>query len=182
MTHYYFVRHGESTANAAGVVAGWADVALTDKGVEQAHALGRTIKESTVQFDLVITSTLTRAFDTAKIIAGAIEYPIDRIKVLPDLRERSSGDLEGAPVAEVYENSEEDILAYGGENAEVFRSRVLQAQDEIRSLAADAQNVLIVAHAGVYRMAVAINQQFEPATKMYTLPSPPNAELLQIPM
>ena len=55
------LRHGESTANAAGVLLGRTDAPLTDKGSRQAAALGPLLG-SVVR---VVSSPLTRARDTA---------------------------------------------------------------------------------------------------------------------
>ncbi len=97
MTTFYIIRHGESEANVKKIVQGngVGNTSLTEKGKEQAKALGDLVKN--VHFDYVYSSDLLRAIQTAKIIA--IEY---NLEVYPDkrLRERSQGKFEGMPVKE----------------------------------------------------------------------------------
>ncbi len=61
----YFVRHGESTTNKAEQYTGQLDVGLTDYGREQAVTAGRVITEQGLKVDLIISSPLVRAHDTA---------------------------------------------------------------------------------------------------------------------
>ena len=58
------VRHGESTWNLENRFTGWTDVELTAKGVEQARAAGRLLKEEGYEFDRCCTSVLKRAIWT----------------------------------------------------------------------------------------------------------------------
>jgi len=74
MTKYYFVRHGESESNCDGVLAGHLDYPLTDNGIRQAIDAAKSIKESGVKFDSMLSSPLSRAYDTAKIIASFNQY------------------------------------------------------------------------------------------------------------
>lgn len=182
MTTYYFVRHGESAANEKGLFAGSSDVPLTEKGIQQAQAVAERIRDGSVQFDAVFASPLLRAFDTAKIIAGQINYQLESIKILPDLHERSAGQLELAPVNQIYTVSEEDIAAYGGETAAGFMERAASVFADIKTKSVGMENVLIVAHAGIYKMAIALNQDILPATEAYQIPPPPNATLLTLPI
>ena len=182
MTKYYFVRHGESTANAEGLFAGFTNATLTDRGIAQAQAAAEDIAASGIHFDVIFASPLSRAFETAKIITEAVHYSSIDIIVLQDLRERSAGELELAPVKAVYDVSEEQMAIYGGETAEQFRHRAATVFEDIRQQTKDAQNVLVVAHAGIYKMAIALRQAIEPATEAYQIPPPPNARLLELPL
>jgi 2,3-bisphosphoglycerate-dependent phosphoglycerate mutase len=67
------LRHGESEWNAAGLVTGWVDVALSDRGAEEAAYGGRLLAESGLRPDVVHTSVLTRAIQTANIALEAAE-------------------------------------------------------------------------------------------------------------
>jgi len=180
MTTYHFIRHGESTANQQGLFAGFTDAPLTEKGLTQAQGVAKGIAEGDMWIDAIIASPLSRALDTAKTIAAAIHFPVDKIIVMQDLRERSAGQLELATVTDVYDVSEEQMTIYGGETADSFRERVKQAFAEIKQQTAGMQHVLIVAHAGIYKMAVALETGVEPATKAYQIPPPPNATLLPL--
>lgn len=60
----YVVRHGQSTANASATLAGWAQVPLTEKGVQQALQTRSLLQD--IRFDKVISSDLLRAVQTAE--------------------------------------------------------------------------------------------------------------------
>src|SRR3989449_6945956 len=58
------LRHGESDWNRENRFTGWADVDLSQKGVEEARAAGRLLKSGGYAFDLAFTSVLKRAIRT----------------------------------------------------------------------------------------------------------------------
>lgn len=94
MKKLYFVRHGQSEYNRDGLLAGTTETALTHQGKEQAHASGENAKS--LDIDYIISSPISRAYDTAKIIAEEIGYPIEKIEVNELLRERHFGEAEGS--------------------------------------------------------------------------------------
>lgn len=93
MKQLFFVRHGESELNRQRIYAGQTDTPLTDRGREQARLAGSRSKN--VPIDLIVSSPLSRALETAQIIAEAIGYPTERIITNPLFVERSLGSLEG---------------------------------------------------------------------------------------
>jgi 2,3-bisphosphoglycerate-dependent phosphoglycerate mutase len=62
------VRHGESVWNKENLFTGWADCPLSEKGLEEASAGGKLLKEEGFKFDVAYTSTLKRAIKTLWII------------------------------------------------------------------------------------------------------------------
>lgn len=89
------LRHGESTWNVSGQFTGWTDVGLTEKGIEEAKAAGRMMVEAGLRPDVVHTSVLTRAIETADIAlaeAGWEDLPTVRSW---RLNERHYGALQG---------------------------------------------------------------------------------------
>lgn len=58
------IRHGESQWNKENRFTGWADVPLSDKGIEEARNGGKLIKEAGLEFDQAYCSTLKRAIKT----------------------------------------------------------------------------------------------------------------------
>ena len=64
MPKLVLLRHGESTWNKENRFTGWTDVDLSEKGVEEATAAGRLLRESGFEFDLAFTSVLKRAIRT----------------------------------------------------------------------------------------------------------------------
>ncbi|QUH24434.1 alpha-ribazole phosphatase [Serpentinicella alkaliphila] len=66
-TYLYLVRHGETILNESKVYYGSTDCPLNSRGIIQAEELGKTFKNN---FDVVISSPLSRAIDTAKLLSG----------------------------------------------------------------------------------------------------------------
>ena len=58
------IRHGESIWNQENRFTGWTDVALSAKGIEEAHQAGRLLKSEGYTFDYAYTSVLKRAIST----------------------------------------------------------------------------------------------------------------------
>lgn len=87
-----FLRHGLSTANQNGLVQGQRDYPLAPEGQRQARLLANTWANEGRHFDLVISSPLARARNTAEIIAGALglEVVFDEVWV-----ERHQGAAQG---------------------------------------------------------------------------------------
>lgn len=90
----WLVRHGETEWARLGRHTGRTDIALTDKGRDQARALGRRLAGHT--FGLVLTSPLGRAAETAAICGYADTAVPD-----PDLMEWDYGEHEGRTTAEI---------------------------------------------------------------------------------
>jgi 2,3-bisphosphoglycerate-dependent phosphoglycerate mutase len=104
------LRHGESTANAGDVFGGWLDFPLTDTGRAQAVAAGRLIREAGLVPQAVHTSLLTRAIDTAEIVAA--EATPNRIALQSSwrLNERHYGQLQGRRRADVLAQVGEELF------------------------------------------------------------------------
>ncbi|MQC83254.1 MAG: histidine phosphatase family protein [Chloroflexi bacterium] len=85
-----FIRHGQAVRNATGVIGGWRDYPLTDLGRDQARRAA--VRLAATRVDTIYASNLSRASETARIIAAA-----SNIEVVENaaLRERSWGDAEG---------------------------------------------------------------------------------------
>jgi broad specificity phosphatase PhoE len=90
----WLVRHGETEWARLGRHTGRTDVPLTDRGREEARALGRRLTGHS--FGLVLTSPLSRAHDTAVLAGfGAVVRPD------PDLMEWDYGSLEGRETSDI---------------------------------------------------------------------------------
>lgn len=70
----YIIRHGETVWNTQGRLQGKADIALNENGIRLAKITGEGMKD--ISFDLVISSPLKRAVDTAKLVCGEKEVPL----------------------------------------------------------------------------------------------------------
>lgn len=93
MKKLYFARHGESEMNVKKLLAGTTDTPLTDAGRMQAKKAGQNAQE--LGIDLIVSSPLSRALETAQIIAKEIGYQKSQIITNKLLIERDHGPLEG---------------------------------------------------------------------------------------
>ena len=69
MDHFYFVRHGETIWNVENKICGATDIELTQKGHDQAIETGEKIVKEGIKADLILTSPLVRASETARHIS-----------------------------------------------------------------------------------------------------------------
>lgn len=89
------LRHGQSTWNKENLFTGWTDVPLTEKGVEEARAAGRLMSEAGLGFDVVHTSVLVRAIETANVALDEMGLSWIPVRRNWRLNERHYGDLQG---------------------------------------------------------------------------------------
>jgi 2,3-bisphosphoglycerate-dependent phosphoglycerate mutase len=154
----WLVRHGETTWNAAGRWQGHADAPLSKLGIAQAQRLASRL--SGQRFDAVISSDLSRAFDTAKIVAAKLEGAPNVI-LEPLWREIDVGDLSGI----TYEESLSQGLHHrfmpfdqrhpNGESSADLAARASQAI-ELLKLERMGQRVIVFSHGGTIRRALAV--------------------------
>jgi 2,3-bisphosphoglycerate-dependent phosphoglycerate mutase len=100
MTKLVLLRHGESQWNLENRFTGWTDVDLTPRGVAEAHAAARLLKEGGFTFDVAYVSLLKRAIRTLWIVLDDMDLmwlPVERNW---RLNERHYGDLQGLDKAE----------------------------------------------------------------------------------
>jgi broad specificity phosphatase PhoE len=95
---FVFLRHGESLGNAQSRWQGQSDYPLTEKGRAQAQALAERWKAENAKFDLVLSSPLGRARETAAIIASKLDLKIEFDDIW---LERAIGEMEGLTAEEV---------------------------------------------------------------------------------
>ena len=145
----YVVRHGETIWNLERRVQGVSDIPLTDVGRENAHELKELV--SSLNIDVVISSPLKRAVETAKIITDN-KLPVntdDRIK------ERDWGMNEGASLDIVDRIDCWDVILNTGvmniEKLQDFMLRVSEFIEDIKVRYKD-KKVLVVTHSAVIRV------------------------------
>ena len=95
-THLIAIRHGETEWNRDGRFQGHLNSVLNREGLAQAEALGERL--ATEHFDLLLSSDLGRALQTASAIALRSGH---EVVVEPRLRERRMGVFQGLTAAEV---------------------------------------------------------------------------------
>jgi 2,3-bisphosphoglycerate-dependent phosphoglycerate mutase/probable phosphoglycerate mutase len=146
-------RHGETDFNAAGRMQGHLDSALTEVGWNQARfavpALAR------FEPDLVISSDLRRAMDTATVLTEAIGVPL---RVDKRLRETHLGEWQGKTGPEVDAEWPGDRDQWrvdatwappGGESRVEVAERAAGVVDDLLSGTGSALTVLLAAHGGL---------------------------------
>lgn len=144
----YVTRHGETSKNKLGLIQGQTECDLSEKGIKDAEELSNVIND--INIDIVISSPLKRAKDTARIITSG-KYPIntdDRII------ERDWGMCEGANIEEVdtvkcwnfFINTDDN----GIEKVQDLLARVSEFLEDIKVRYQD-KNVLVVTHSAVLR-------------------------------
>ncbi|HEX2299613.1 MAG TPA: histidine phosphatase family protein [Pseudonocardiaceae bacterium] len=151
------VRHGQTAANAHGLLLGRADPPLTETGYRQARALAAALPPAT----RIVASPLRRARQTAAVLAGAAlgVTDVQEVEVDPRWIEMDYGDLDGRPATALSEQSwqtwrqDPDFVPAGGESVATVCARVRQACME---LAGDASrgDVVVVSHVSPIKAAV----------------------------
>jgi probable phosphoglycerate mutase len=137
---FYFLRHGESEANIAGLIAGSTETPLTARGHAQAEAAAQVLARLDIRS--IYCSPQQRAADTAAPIARQFGLPVT---TLDGLRERHWGVLELKPLEEIRDRSQ---TAPQGESLAGFEDRTWQALESIDG----PSPVLVVAHSGTMRV------------------------------
>lgn len=138
MKKLYFVRHGLTEMNVEGRWSGTTETPLTEAGRRQARQAGKAARE--LKIDRIVASPLSRAQETARIIADEIGYPEDSIELNNLLIERHFGKLEGTRWDP--DCSLDDVADIETEDMIINRAR--QALDWLESLPQD--NIMVVSH------------------------------------
>ena len=148
----YAVRHGESEANVGKFYSGHMDVALTEKGREDALIAKKTL--AGISFDKVYSSDLQRALNTCEIALPG-SNPI----TTEALREISVGNLMGRKFADCRAEipgfqemlDRNGFKDFGGEDRAAHRERVAKFLQSLEGL--DAERVAVFCHNGtLHRM------------------------------
>lgn len=99
ITTIYVIRHGQTDGNKLRVFQGQIDTPLNETGREQVLETCKNLVKLGINFDVLISSPLSRAVETASIIKSF--FPSKKeIIIEPDATERSFGDAEGIPLSQ----------------------------------------------------------------------------------
>ncbi|MBE2264885.1 MAG: 2,3-diphosphoglycerate-dependent phosphoglycerate mutase [Flavobacteriales bacterium] len=171
MSTLILLRHGQSQWNLENRFTGWVDVDLSPQGRSEAQHAGELLRSHPV--DVVFTSVLQRAINTATIAmeaAGITGVPVHRDQAL---NERHYGDLQGLNKTETAEKygAEQvhqwrrsyDIAPPNGESLAMTRERVAPYYEaHIKPLLLQNKNVLVVAHGNSLRSLVMMIEHLTP--------------------
>jgi 2,3-bisphosphoglycerate-dependent phosphoglycerate mutase len=113
MPRLVLIRHGQSVWNLENRFTGWWDVALTDRGVEEARAAGTLMAERGLDFDLCFTSLQSRAIKTLNLALEEMDRLWLPVEKDWHLNERHYGGLTGLNKAEMIAKvGEEQVLVW----------------------------------------------------------------------
>ena len=153
MGKLYFVRHGETVWNVENKICGATDSPLTERGHEQARETGRLLKrrldDGEMSINEILTSPLSRAYDTAKEISLITGIPF---RADERLTEQNFGKWESTPRdGQAFREAKENFIdSYGsGESMLHVAQRVYNLLDELK--ARPDQTYLLAAHNGISR-------------------------------
>lgn len=143
------LRHGQTPLSTERRFAGRGDIPLTKQGAKQAAQAARRLGRSGV--DVVISSPLRRAKDTAEVVAGAARVPL---VLEEDFAEADFGEWEGLTFAEAGKRWPDELAAWmaspdasppGGESFAMVALRVLAGLDRMLE-AYRHQTIVVVSH------------------------------------
>jgi uncharacterized phosphatase len=149
MTRFFLVRHGETEWNRLRKIQGISDIPLNDTGRSQAAALGDILSKH--RFDLIVSSPLSRALETAQIVARKLGMPAPL--VIQDLVERNYGEAEGSSGLELDTLYPPGTEILGREDRADVTKRVVRTLHDLAIRHPEA-DILAVAHGAVIRCVV----------------------------
>ncbi|EOR23753.1 histidine phosphatase family protein [Cytobacillus oceanisediminis] len=160
MTKICLIRHGETDWNAMGKIQGKTDIPLNENGTRQAQQCRDYLKDS--NWDIIVTSPLKRAKQTAFIINEALQL---QVVEMAEFMERSFGDAEG-------KTREERAILYpdqqypNQESREELVNRIMNGLEKILVQFLD-QKVLLVAHGAVIHTLLTVVSEDQLSIEKY---------------
>ncbi|OYW60454.1 MAG: phosphoglycerate mutase [Rhizobiales bacterium 17-65-6] len=157
MTRLFLVRHGETDWNIAGRLQGRRDIPLNSLGRIQAAEVGRVLGQmvADVRALTYVSSPLSRAVETMRILRTALDLPVSDFRQDADLRELSFGRWEGSTWPDLRRRYPEDVEARDREPwhfappaGESYGELAVRACAVVDALPSDS---VVVTHGGVIR-------------------------------
>ena len=145
----YLVRHGADDDSIRG---GWSNHPLSDEGLKQSEELAKKLKQDCCNAEIIYSSDLLRAKQTAEILAQHLNLEVE---YMSDFREVNNGDLAGMDnnvANELYPNLYWRKLEWeqhypNGESPKEFYERVKAAWEKL--IESDHKSIILVTHGGV---------------------------------
>ena len=180
MKNILLIRHGQSEWNKLNLFTGFKNIELSEQGIEEANKAGQNFKNLDIKFNIVFTSELKRAQETAKIILQNLDqwdFLNNTGKIISNinLNERDYGDLTGLNKKETAEKfGEEQVHKWrrgysdqppNGESLEDVVRRVTKYFEEVIKPAIQSNendNILIAAHGNSLRALLIVMNIYEP--------------------
>ncbi len=145
----YLVRHGADDDSIRG---GWSNHPLTDEGLKQSEELAKKLKENNCDAEIIYSSDLFRARQTAEILAQSLNLEVE---YNAEFREVNNGDLAGMNndlANELYPNLYWRKLEWeqhypNGESPKEFYERAKSAWEKL--INSNHKSIILVTHGGV---------------------------------
>jgi broad specificity phosphatase PhoE len=157
MAELILARHGETAWNVEKIYRGRSDVALDEVGVKQAELLGKYL--SNYGFEVIYSSPLKRALDTANVIA---RYQKIDVQIAEGLVDIDYGEWQCLPEREVerlypallneWRNNPHKVRMPGGESLEDVRERAIEVTNDV--LSNYHGSVVLVSHRVVNKVLI----------------------------
>ena len=183
MLTIYLTRHGLTEWNVNRRMQGWGNGELTEKGINDAKALGKRLKE--VPIDKVYSSSSKRAYETAQYIIGDREISLIQ---MDDLREINFGDWDGRIREEIEAEYPDEFKVFwetphlynrnSGETFEHVRKRAIRALEHIIEENKEG-TVLIVTHSIFLRVLMTYIKDI-PLSDVFKSTPPGNTSLFKL--
>ncbi|HKL47463.1 MAG TPA: histidine phosphatase family protein [Candidatus Izemoplasmatales bacterium] len=145
----YLIRHGETDANKEMIIQGRANNPLNDTGIWQAKKTGEYLKKQDIDFDLCVTSPLSRSIDTANIIKETLGLELNN-QIETEIIERDFGAFDGKQIDSSYYHMVHSGQVEGIETDQVIEERVKKFFIDFFKTN-HHKNVLMVAHSHVIK-------------------------------
>lgn len=158
----FVARHGQDQDNAKRILNGRRDLPLTDLGRQQASELAEGIVDAGLGFQAVYSSPLSRAYETASIVAERANFP--EPEILQELIERDFGVMTGEKESDIERLCAPDIIKtphityfLNPEGAETFDDLVERGHQILEKVRAKhlGGRVLLVCHGDIGKMIYA---------------------------
>lgn len=150
----FIIRHGQSEADLLGVYEGRADFSLTARGREQARALSLWMQENH-RVDMVISSPLLRAYETAEILSRAMGATLRSEDLLMEFDNGAIAGMLREDADHLYPEPAikwPHTALYGMESAITFRARTETMLSKLLHDYPPESSIAVVAHGGTINM------------------------------
>lgn len=148
------VRHGQTNQNFKRLVQGRSDNPLNEQGKNQALMLGKLLKEMGDVFDVLGSSPLSRAYESASIIGSILDLPVSFVD--ESFIERDFGPHENESIDDVIPKITDDYKIEGFEHNEELLLRIHKGLLKLYGKYKD-KKILLVSHSHVIKSVLILS-------------------------
>lgn len=165
-TKICLIRHGQTDWNNQRLIQGRIDNPLNETGKMQLKEVGRHLKEVDNDWDIIISSPLSRAIESATIVKNELEFNKDII-INDNVIEREFGKAEGQNICEEIYNKITNDDVVGLEKSYEIQNRAYNAILDIANKF-PGKNILIITHSHFIKgLFTKISNEFTFTTPLY---------------